>query len=337
MPRFLNASTSRLLLAGLALLVLALVQGNAVLLVIGLLFLVSLLFIRAEDPAADLPQANQPMAHQSVAAPSITAPAKSAAPTRAEPVRASAPNALSTAEVEEQQSILNATSETLDAFLMSSVRISQQMRSITQSSEAVARMSAEGQIALRSALQNLDSLREHVQAVAATIATLTQLTRRIDQIITSVTEISTQSNLVALNASIEAARAGVHGRGFAVVADEVRSLSRQSSEAATQVRTILAEIQTTVRRTIDATEAGLNGITQNAELMRQADGMMMQLADGVESSDETLQTIYEVIRHQADQLEDVLINLDRLNRLAQIEGVTGALPKAGAPPPAAEG
>ena len=143
----------------------------------------------------------------------------------------------------EQADVIRLTNSLLDDFLKLSEQVSGQTLSVNKTAEEAARISNQGQDAISEAIQGMDELRAQVTAIGQTIVTLAKLTQRIDDIINSVGEIATQSNLLALNASIEAARAGIHGRGFAVVADEVRTLSQQSTQAAAQVRSILVEIQ----------------------------------------------------------------------------------------------
>jgi len=165
----------------------------------------------------------------------------------------------------------------LDDFIKMSEQVSEQVRTMSQIAEETSTISEEGRTAITRAMEGMEQIRGQVSNIGMTIVTLAQLTRRIDQIISSVTEIATQSNLLALNASIEAARAGVHGRGFAVVADEVRSLSQQSTNAANQVRVILAEIQSAVRQTINATEIGMQGVDSGVTMTQKADRIMTQM------------------------------------------------------------
>ncbi len=161
---------------------------------------------------------------------------------------------------QEQAEATGVTTERLDTYLKLTGAIREQIRIVTQQAGDTTEFSAEGKAAITQAASGMAEIRRHMGNIAETIIKLGELTQRIDAIIVSVSEIATQSNLLALNASIEAARAGVHGRGFAVVADEVRSLSQQSTSAAAQVRALLSEIQAAVRQTVEATEAGIQGV-----------------------------------------------------------------------------
>lgn len=217
----------------------------------------------------------------------------------------------------EQVEVIQLTNTHLDEFLELAESVSEQARSMTRTAQEAADISQKGQAALQHAISGMNQIRTQVSAIGQTIYKLAQLTRRIDEIITSVSEIATQSNLLALNASIEAARAGTHGRGFAIVAEEVRTLSQQSTLAAKQVRAILGEVQNAVRETIDATEIGVQEVNTGVVMTQEADSVMAQLATNVTASYQTIRRISEVIREQSDGMETIAINMERIDRITQ--------------------
>lgn len=217
----------------------------------------------------------------------------------------------------EQSDVIKLTNNLLEDFLSLSERISGQALNVTKTAQTTEEISEQGQVAISQAIVGMDELRQQVAAIGKTIVTLATLTQRIDEIINSVSEIATQSNLLALNASIEAARAGVHGRGFAVVADEVRSLAQQSTEAAAQVRAILAEIQNAMKETIRATEVGMDGVNDGVSRTQEANEVIVQLSESVTASNLAVRDIYEVIRQQAQGLEEISISMDRIQMITQ--------------------
>lgn len=217
----------------------------------------------------------------------------------------------------EQAEAIVQTNDLLENFLSLSEQIREQARSVTLMAGHTAEFSDKGQRAIQQAISGMSEIRTQVAAIAQTIIQLSQLTRRIDEIITSVSEIATQSNLLALNASIEAARAGAHGRGFAVVADEVRSLSQQSTSAARQVRAILSEIQHAMKETIEATQVGTQGVDAGVTMTQEADQVMQHLARNVSESYQSVKSIYEVIRQQMEDLEQIAISMERIERITQ--------------------
>jgi methyl-accepting chemotaxis protein len=128
--------------------------------------------------------------------------------------------------------------------------------------------------------ESMQNLKEQVRTIAETILGLSEQTQQIGEITNTVNDIADQSNLLALNAAMEAARAGEAGRGFAVVAGEVRNLAELSKQATRQVSSILGEIQKAANTAVMVTEQGI----KRAE-------------DGVESTKATAETIRLIQEH----------------------------------------
>lgn len=221
------------------------------------------------------------------------------------------------ASATEQAEVMRETNSLMDDFLRLSQRINEQARNISREADESAEISDVGQSAIQQSIESMDSIRAQVEAIGETIVKLAKLTQRIDEIITSVGEIATQSNLLALNASIEAARAGVHGRGFAVVAEEVRTLSQQSTQSAEQVRAILIEIQNAMKETVHATQMGVENVDIGLGRTREANDVMVRLAEAVKESRESVRDVYEVIQQQVNGIEEISINMDRIARISE--------------------
>lgn len=217
----------------------------------------------------------------------------------------------------EQSEVISRSHALLDDFLNLAEQAQNQSHQLTVSAKQTVETSENGQAAIHQAIQGMNQIRTQVSAIAGTILALAQFTQRIDDIITSVSEIAIQSNLLALNASIEAARAGIHGRGFAVVADEVRSLSQQSTTAARQVRAILGEIQAAMKDTVRATEEGLRGVDAGVAVTQEAESLMIQLAENVAGSHKSVTAVHDISRQQASMLEEIAISIERIERIAQ--------------------
>ncbi len=220
-------------------------------------------------------------------------------------------------DADEQERITQQTNHLVDNFLHTAEQIKVQSRAMTQKNAEMRVLAKSGKDTIGESASSMGQIRAQVTAIANTIIKLAQLTRRIDEIISSVQEIATQSNLLALNASIEAARAGTHGRGFAIVADEVRSLSKQSNAAAEQVQHILAEIQTAVGQTIRATDSGLQSVESGLLTVSAVDAVMGKLADNVSASEEAGMSISELLSVQIRYIEELSIAIDRTNRITQ--------------------
>ena len=157
----------------------------------------------------------------------------------------------------------------------------QKARSVADSALQAELSLQSGKQATEAAGAGMARIRQQMQAIAGSMDRLSEQTQAIGQIIATADDLAAQSNLLAVNAAIEAAKAGEQGRGFAVVAQEVKSLAEQTKQATAQVGVILNDIQTATANAAAATEQGGKAVEQGAQQSAQAGESIRKMSESV--------------------------------------------------------
>ncbi|HSJ01055.1 MAG: methyl-accepting chemotaxis protein [Verrucomicrobium sp.] len=179
----------------------------------------------------------------------------------------------------EQAATVQEVSATMQEITQSGAEIAEKAKQIAASAEATSAASQSGVGAVQATTRLMEGIRSQIEEVAVKIVGLSERTQAIGEIVNTVNEISDQSNLLALNASIEAASAGEHGSRFAVVAGEMRNLAQRAKESTVQVGAILGEIQRGINSTVMLTEEAVkrsDSGRQQAQVTEQTINQMTQ-------------------------------------------------------------
>lgn len=180
---------------------------------------------------------------------------------------------------------------------------------VAASATEMAKVAKAGGEAVRETVTSMESIRAQVESSAGKVRDLDEKGQQIGQIVSTIEAIAEQTNLLALNAAIEAARAGEHGRGFAVVADEVRKLAEQSSVATKEIGSLIESVRSTVSDTVQAIEAAQTRVDAGTEQSQKAG--------------ESLSKIVESASSVASQLEGVAIAATELeSSMAEVQAAT---------------
>ncbi|OGP69549.1 MAG: hypothetical protein A2169_15445 [Deltaproteobacteria bacterium RBG_13_47_9] len=168
--------------------------------------------------------------------------------------------------VTEQVASVAETSTTVEEVRQTTQQSVERAQLVSEMASNTLKLAENGLDAVKKTEDGMLALKDQVRHIAETILSLSEQTLQIGEIITTVNDIADQSNLLALNAAMEAARAGEAGRGFAVVAGEVRNLAEQSRQATAQVSSILSEIQKAANTAVMVTEKGTKSAESGVEL-----------------------------------------------------------------------
>ncbi len=182
-------------------------------------------------------------------------------------------------------------------------------REASQTAEAGGRTVTQG-------VEGMDRVESRVRAIAGQVRELGERTAEIGEVMQVIDDIADQTNLLALNAAIEAARAGEHGRGFAVVADEVRKLSEKTAQATRKVRQTVAGIQEEVHRAVDSVEEGLGDVERISTMVREGGRALEAIVSQAAQNAQRVERIVEATEEQTVAVEGIGRNLDAIAGLA---------------------
>ncbi|MCM2459433.1 methyl-accepting chemotaxis protein [Pseudomonas sp. CG7] len=176
-------------------------------------------------------------------------------------------------------------------------------------------LSAEGQQVLGQSITSMRELSQKISESCGTIETLNAKTVNIGQILEVITSISQQTNLLALNAAIEAARAGEAGRGFAVVADEVRNLAHRTQESAQQVQQMIDELQTGSRSAVSTMEESQRQSDKTVQVSNLAGERLGSVTVRIDEIDSMNQSVATATEEQTAVVESINQDITEINTL----------------------
>ena len=192
-----------------------------------------------------------------------------------------------------------------------------------KSGEAAGNASKSGEVAqeggkvVDETIQGMNAISEAVSAGAASVAELGKRGEQIGEIIDVINDIADQTNLLALNAAIEAARAGEHGRGFAVVADEVRKLADRTTKATEEIGDSIKAIQTETGEAVTRMNAGTEQVKTGVERATEAGRSLQQIVTGAQEVASMIQSIAAAAEEQSAASEEVSRNVDAISAVTR--------------------
>ncbi len=183
--------------------------------------------------------------------------------------------------------------------------IGERSSAVAAVAEEASRQAAEGSDTVVDAVEQMDKISATVESSVRDARELHSKSERIERMAEAISAIAYRTNLLALNANIEASRAGEHGRGFAVVAGEVRKLAQQADQTASEITAIIAEVQGGILSVVRHIEAGQTEVSSGAVKVREADQTFRGIAVGIRGMEDELQGIAAAGQQIGAQLEEL--------------------------------
>ncbi|HSA77292.1 MAG TPA: methyl-accepting chemotaxis protein [Nitrospirota bacterium] len=219
------------------------------------------------------------------------------------------------AEVQAAQ--IRTASDAVNAMSHTTQRMAENAKAATQTSLKATQAAVKGGTSVAETIKGMQRIRATVQSTGKKIKGLGERSLEIGAIIEVINEIATQTNLLALNAAIEAARAGEQGRGFAVVADEVRKLAERAARATKDITGLIKGIQVETSEAVAIMEEGTREVEEGTKLADQAGAALREIEQIVQ---QTAGLVTDITRAAGDQVkvtESVVSSMDSILKQTQ--------------------
>ena len=173
-------------------------------------------------------------------------------------------------------------------------------KEVSESAIKTTEISKEGTKAINNTIEGMNRVKQQMESIANMVVSLSEQSQAVGEITATVNDLAEQSNLLAVNAAIESAKAGEQGKGFTVVAQEIKNLAERSKEATTQVGSILKDIQKSVSSAVMATEEGGKAVEEGLKLTNISGETIKTLSESV---DEAANVMIQIAASSQQQLE----------------------------------
>ena len=214
----------------------------------------------------------------------------------------------------ETATAVSETSTTAEEVKQTAHLSNQKAKAVQETAQKAAAVAETGRKAVAETREGMNRIREQMESIAESVVRLSEQGQTIGEIIATVNDLAEQSNLLAVNAAIEATRAGEYGKGFGVVAQEVKRLAEQSRQATTQVRTILMEVQKATSAAVMATEQGTKAVAAGVRQATDAGESIRALSSSVGEASQAAAQIAASSQQQLvgmDQIASAIANIQQ--------------------------
>lgn len=203
---------------------------------------------------------------------------------------------------------------TVDEVRQTSLLSSRKATSVSDSAQTADQVAEAGRRAVTETLAGIQRIQDQMAVVADSVVRLSEQTEAVSEIISTSSDLAEQSNLLSVNAAIEAAKASEQGKGFGVVADEIKNLAMQSKQGVTQVRSILSDIQSATAAAVMAAEQSGKAIAEGARQASESSVAIDSLAESVATAAQSAMQIVASSQQQLvgmDQISQAMASIDQ--------------------------
>ncbi|TAN71745.1 MAG: HAMP domain-containing protein [Gallionella sp.] len=208
-----------------------------------------------------------------------------------------------------------------------SVSISETTANARTAGEIVGKARAGTEMALSvmgETVKNVNGIAALIRESNTNVEQLDERSKKIGGIVQVIREVADQTNLLALNAAIEAARAGEQGRGFAVVADEVRKLAERTSKATTEIAALIGDIQSHIGETVTGMHQANTQVAESLELVGRTEAALYRIGDDSREVASNVQSIADAIHEQDAAVQQVAANIEKIAQMAEENNAAAA-------------
>ena len=200
---------------------------------------------------------------------------------------------------EEQANSASSLAEMMDHYLAQVEHATESGAVIKDATNEVLTLTKSGNLLMKESQEQMLVINDIMKTSVSRVNGLDEQTKQISKLVQVIQDIANQTNLLALNAAIEAARAGEHGKGFAVVADEVRKLAEQVSHSISDITRIVKGIQTESNNVVSSLQTGYSQVEKGTEK--------------IETTGETFEKIYEAVNLMSENVNGISTNLEQVS------------------------
>ena len=216
---------------------------------------------------------------------------------------------------DEQANRTNSVAAAINELGAAAQEIARNAADASHQASSARTLAEDGRQVVERTIQAMNELSGKIRASCGNIETLNSKTVNIGQILEVIKGISEQTNLLALNAAIEAARAGEAGRGFAVVADEVRSLSQRTGSATAEIQDVIGRLQQAAHQSVQAMRAQVEHAEQTAGKAEAADGALDEIVSAIRTIASMAERSAEATAQQSDSVGEIREHGERIHQL----------------------